>query len=226
MEPLFWPGLEGPFRADRQLAVAPPRQRGPRRIAAESVSAVPGVEHGVRQLARRRGNGPRAGTVFLVLFSAAAIRRENHFRYPYRDWPRSCRRPANDADSGRARRAARRGGRIHAMMDLVLEAWVAALIEQTKLAWMLGAGRRLAAGRDAEAALRRLQRHAQHRLGCARRGDAAAGAARPGRGERRAQRDDAEFRADAAAISATRSRSTCRTFFRRFCIAKCASTTA
>ncbi len=28
------------------------------------------------------------------------------------------------------------------MMDLVLEAWVAALIEQTKLAWMLGAGKK------------------------------------------------------------------------------------
>ncbi len=28
------------------------------------------------------------------------------------------------------------------MMDLVLEAWVAALIEQTRLEWMLGAGRK------------------------------------------------------------------------------------
>ena len=27
------------------------------------------------------------------------------------------------------------------MMDFILEAWVAALIERTKLAWILGAGR-------------------------------------------------------------------------------------
>ena len=44
------------------------------------------------------------------------------------------------------------------MMDFVLEAWVAALIEQTKLAWMLGAGRAWQPGERLEAALRRIQR--------------------------------------------------------------------
>ena len=73
------------------------------------------------------------------------------------------------------------------MMDLVLEAWVAALIEQHQAGLDAGRRPRLEAGRAAEAALRRIQRHAQHRFGCARGGDAAAGAARAGRAERRAR---------------------------------------
>ena len=57
------------------------------------------------------------------------------------------------------------------MMDFVLEAWVSGLIELNKLEWMLGAGNAWKPGDEAEAALRRIQRHAQHRLRCARRGN-------------------------------------------------------
>ena len=56
--------------------------------ADEGVSALSGVEHGLRQPARGRGDGPAPGAIFAILlircFNSA---RENHFMYKYRDWP-------------------------------------------------------------------------------------------------------------------------------------------
>ncbi len=59
---------------------------------------------------------------------------------------------------------------------------------------MLGGGNTLAAGREAEAALCRIQRHAQYGIGCARRRNAAPDPAHSGRRTRRLQRDESELR--------------------------------
>ena len=67
------------------------------------------------------------------------------------------------------------------MMDLVLEAWVSGLIELNKFEWMLGAGHAWKPGTEAEAAVRGLQRHAQHGLRRPRGGNAAPGAPHSGR---------------------------------------------
>ena len=56
-----------------ECAGGPRRQNRRIRDAAESVSALPRVEHGVRQLARGRGDGPQARAIFGILLSAAAI---------------------------------------------------------------------------------------------------------------------------------------------------------
>ena len=48
--------------------------------------------------------------------------RESNFSYPYQDWPATV-------------------GGFRGMMDLVLEAWVSALIEKSKAGWMLGKGK-------------------------------------------------------------------------------------
>ena len=42
------------------------------------------------------------------------------------------------------------------MMDFMLEAWVSTNIERAKVGWMLGRRQAVAAGRKAEAAIRRL----------------------------------------------------------------------
>ena len=183
MQPLFWPGLAGPFHRNRGAAGAAPRQFGPRRVAAESILPYL-VWNTVFDNARVVAEMGRAPAPFSsYCFPLFRFARENHFRYPYREWPEAAPvrgRPPRKADtiqSGTSRweNARHDGSRA--------EAWVAALIERTKVAWMLGRGQILEAGRAAETAFCRLQRHAQHRLGCARRGDAAAGAAGAGRQE-------------------------------------------
>ena len=54
------------------------------------------------------------------------------------------------------------------MMDFILEAWVSGSIEAAKAGLDAGQGQALAARREAEAVVRRIQRHAQHGLGRAR----------------------------------------------------------
>ncbi len=54
MPPPFWPGQAGTVQLDGRLAFAPPRQRRIRRVAAEGLSAVFGLEYRVRQHARDR----------------------------------------------------------------------------------------------------------------------------------------------------------------------------
>ena len=97
--------LAGTGRAvplDGRLAVAAPRQRGPWRIAAESVSAVSGLEHGLRQRARGRRAGPRARAVFLLLLSACcASRARTASAIRYRDWPEAAQRAARVRGHGR-----------------------------------------------------------------------------------------------------------------------------
>ena len=50
------------------------------------------------------------------------------------------------------------------MMDLVLEAWVAGLIEMSKTEWLLGGGHSWKPGVETETALRGLQRNTQYRF--------------------------------------------------------------
>ena len=71
------------------------------------------------------------------------------------------------------------------MMDFVLEAWVSGLIELNKFEWVLGAGQPWKPGTEAQAAICGIQRNAEYGFGRARRGDAAAGSANPGRAESR-----------------------------------------
>ena len=85
-------------------------------------------------------------------------------------------------------------GRIGRMMDFMLEAWVSSSIERAKAAWMLGARQALAAGREAQTAVRRIQRDAQHGLGRAGGRDAAPDPAHSRRGASGVQRDEPEFR--------------------------------
>ncbi len=42
------------------------------------------------------------------------------------------------------------------MMDFVLEAWVSSIIESKRIAWMMGGGEHLAAGRETQPAVCRL----------------------------------------------------------------------
>ena len=225
MQPLFWPGLEGPFHG---IVERLSRRRDNLGHAASLLKVflpylVWNTVFDNTRVVAELGRAPAPFSSYC--FPLFRFARENRFRYPYREWPEGA------SVSGQPRkadtiRAARERGRTHAMMDLVLEAWVAALIERTKVEWMLGRRQSLEAGRAPEAALRRLQRHAQHRFGCARGGDAAAGAARSGREERRTDGDDAEFRAHARLFWRCRAGATCRIFFRRFSIRKCAGITA
>ena len=110
--------------------------------------------------------------------------RENHFVYKYREWPSAvgkcgAARAAAQSRYERDRSSCIRGSA--AMMDLLLEAWVSGLIELNKFEWMLGAGEAWKPGDKAEAAFRRIQRHAQHRLRRSRGRNDAAGAADSGR---------------------------------------------
>jgi thioester reductase-like protein len=89
MEPLYWPGLERRFSSAVNWLSNYARRDWPQRIAAESFHAVPRVGHGLRKFAGRRGNGPRAGTVFKILLSAAAIQPRSPFLLSVSEWPGS-----------------------------------------------------------------------------------------------------------------------------------------
>ncbi len=188
MEPLFWPGLERNFSSDRELAVEFSRPDWPQRVSVESVHAVSRVGHGIREFARRGGNGPRAGTIFQILLSAAAIQPRSSFLLSLPAMARASRR------GPRRRRSGRRGvrARVAPMMDLVLEALDQLVHRTLQRALEVWRGAPLAARREAETALCRIQRHAQHGLGRSRRGNAAAGSARAGREQSGAQRDVSE----------------------------------
>ncbi len=149
--------------------------------------------------------------------------RDHHFSYPYEPWPGSAGRGPRRR---RGRRSSGSARGISPMMDLVLEAWTSSLHRALRRALEIRRGASLAAGRKTEAALCRIQRHAQHGLGRARRGNAAAGAARAGRGKSRAQRDVPESGLEPRLFRRRAPGASCRISTRRFCSAKCGRSTA
>ena len=85
--PIFLPFLERPFAATVNFLGEPQRSRRPRRLADESVHALSGLEHGVRQHSRDSGTGPQAGAVFAIQLSAAEVQPRDQLHLPLPDWP-------------------------------------------------------------------------------------------------------------------------------------------
>ena len=127
--PRFVPGLEAAVLENGKCAGGPHRKNRRIRNAAESFSALPRVEHRVRQFTSGRGDGAQAGAVFRILLSAAEVQPGNALRL-------QVSRLALRISGGSCARGPGRA----AMMDFVLEAWVSSLIELNKFEWVLGAG--------------------------------------------------------------------------------------
>ena len=164
------------------------------------------------------GNGIEAPAKFSTYaYPLLQFSRENKFKYPAKPWPADAASVAAESTSCRER-----GG----MTDFLLVAWVSALIE-TAAPWLdVWTGQALDAGRKAEAALCRIQRHAQYRQRRARAGNAAANPPCAGRGKCRFQRDDAEFRPHQGLFRRHDARFIFPTCIRRFCSAKSTPITA
>ena len=180
MKPLFWPGLEGPFRG---IVERLSRRRDNLGHAASLLKVflpylVWNTVFDNSRVVAELGRAPAPFSSYC--FPLLRFARENRFRYPYREWPEvsvhASRPAAESQDSERSRTRERR--RAHAMTDLMLRS-VGGRVDRANQA-RVDARRAASAwkpGEPLEAALRRIQRHAQHRIGRARGGDAAAGAA-------------------------------------------------
>src|SRR5581483_5521866 len=94
------------------------------RRAYESLHALPGLEHRLRQYASHIGTGTPAGAILAIQFPALKIQQGIEFQLPV---------PAM---------AGHDGGRVCGMMDFLLEAWVSTIVESAKVGWMLGKGKR------------------------------------------------------------------------------------
>ena len=156
-----------PFVENGQRAGRTRRKSRRPRDADESVPAVPRVEHGLRQSARGRGDGPQARRPFrntairccnsaakTISCTSIAIGRRTARPRRSRSRPRRPARRRIPADDGYGRRDRGLGQR----PDRAEQARIRARH-----------GQALEAGPKIEAAFRRLQRHAQHRLRHSRR---------------------------------------------------------
>ena len=112
------------------------------------------------------------------------------------------------------------------MMDLVLEAWTSSLIELSGALWKLGAGRPWQPGEKLK--LLFAGYNGTRNTGSDVRVEEMLRQMRRVLGDENLALSVMTFRIwiRAAAISATRARCICPISFRRFCFAKCASTTA
>jgi hypothetical protein len=87
MPPLFWPGLEGPFRGAVNWAS---RQHGSVGHAASLLKVflpylVWNTVFDNRRVVAEMGYAPAKFSSYC--FPLFRFARENHFRYPFRDWP-------------------------------------------------------------------------------------------------------------------------------------------
>ena len=111
-----------------------PRRTRARRFPDESILAVFGLEHGVRQFARGRRVGRATGKVFDLCRGAFEIQPGKSFSL------------SGKALAGQFERREDRGGESERMTDFLLVAWVSALIELRRFGWMLGLGKPWSAG--------------------------------------------------------------------------------